>query len=78
MLEVLPSILGSFATHGLKCEELAAKATQLATSASGIEHLDYLAPMAAYNDLLGEIGKRRNSLFLPLSKFTLVLFRDGL
>ncbi|KDQ29614.1 hypothetical protein PLEOSDRAFT_1103625 [Pleurotus ostreatus PC15] len=56
MLEVLPSILDSFATHGLKCEELAAKATQLAMSASGIEHLDYLTPMAAYNDLLGEIG----------------------
>lgn len=57
MLEVLPSILGSFATHGIKCEDLATKATRLATPASGIEHLNYLAPVAAYNDLLGEIGK---------------------
>ncbi len=56
MLEVLPSILDSFATHGRKCEDLATRATRLAT-ASGIEHLDYLAPVAAYNDLLDEIGK---------------------
>ncbi|KAF9498706.1 hypothetical protein BDN71DRAFT_1503771 [Pleurotus eryngii] len=75
MLEVLPSILDSFATHGLKCEELAAKATQLATSASGtgIEHLDYLAPMAAYNDLLGELGAAYHQgtmLHSSLSKLT--------
>ncbi|KAF4575223.1 hypothetical protein EYR40_005039 [Pleurotus pulmonarius] len=71
MLEVLPSILNSFATHGRKCEDLATRATRLAASASGIEHLDYLAPVAAYNNLLDEIDTTYNqgtALHSSLSK----------
>ncbi|KAL4256931.1 hypothetical protein AB1N83_010644 [Pleurotus pulmonarius] len=70
MLEVLPSILDSFATHGRKCEDLATRATQLAT-ASEIEYLDCLAPVGAYSDLLDEIGSTYNqgtALHSSLSK----------
>ncbi|KAG5219737.1 hypothetical protein IMY05_C4778000400 [Salix suchowensis] len=66
----------SFTTHGLKCEELAAKATQLATSASGtgIEHL-IISPHGCIQRSLGELGKRgqlttrNNAPFLALQAY---------